>query len=96
MSTYDNNRTAKAPLLKRPIEPVTFTVEITATKMNEHGTLLGFEVKSIKSSKVKSLAVSLPPRLGGGMFIKVEDPNDPGITVLDAPEKGEKVTKKFF
>ena len=94
----DNTRSTNAPLLKRHINPVTVIVEMVATKINENGTLLAFEVKSIKSKdgSVKSLAVSQPPRLGGGLFIKVEDPTDPGITVLEDTKKADKVTKKFF
>ncbi len=80
--------------VKRNIKPVTFTLVIEATKVNENGTFSGLTIKSCKGPN-DSASVSVPPRMGGGMFLKVSDLK--GLTVLseDAP-KGEKVVKKLF
>lgn len=84
----------KATTLKKSIKPVTFTVTVEATKINENGTFSGLTVKSVKGPN-ETAKVSVPPMGGGSMFLKVDDLK--GIVVLDdQPTKEPKVAKKLF
>jgi hypothetical protein len=64
------------PKAKRSISPLTITVTLEASRINESGTLLGFTVKKIN----KGLKVSAPPQGGGSIYIRLED----GMTLRDA------------
>lgn len=82
---------------KRNIAPVTLTVEITATRINENGTLSGITTKVIKQSlpKDNTLFVVAPTQAGGGMYAKVS--NDAGLSYLTVTEAGKAKAKvKLF
>ena len=84
----NSNYTPKA---KRSISPLTVTVTLEATRINESGTLLGFTVKKIS----KGLKVSSPPQAGGAIYIRLDDGadlKDAGIELL--PEGAKKVVTK--
>lgn len=57
--------------IKRRIKPVTLTIQVKATKVNENGTFSGFEIISAKGPN-KSFKVSTPPQGGGSLYLKVE------------------------
>lgn len=82
------------PTVKRSIKPVSFTLVVEATRVNENGTFSGLTVKSVKGPN-DSATVSIPPKLGGAVYFKVSDLS--GITVLEDSPKGEaKIVKKLF
>ena len=87
---------AYTPKAKRNIAPLTITVTLEASRINESGTLLGFTVKKLP----KGLKVSSPPQAGGAVYIRLADDadlKDAGIEVL--PEGEKKVTaapRKLF
>lgn len=59
--------------LKKSIKPVTFTITVTARKVNENGTFSAFEVQSVKSNiKNNTLRVVAPPQGGGSLYIKCD------------------------
>jgi len=68
--------TAYVPKAKRSISPLTITVTLEASRINESGTLLGFTVRKIN----KGLKMSAPPQGGGAIYIRLED----GATLKDA------------
>lgn len=57
--------------IKRRIRPVTLTVTVTASRINENGTFSGFEVVSAKGPN-KTFKMSAPPQGGGSIYLKVE------------------------
>lgn len=69
------------PTIKRSIKPVTLTVTLQATRINENGTFSGFTVAKA-SGPNGTFKVSIPPQQGGAVYLKVE--NLEGISVLDA------------
>lgn len=59
--------------LKKSIKPVTFTIKVTAKKVNENGTFSSFEVQSVTGSvKNSTFKVVAPPQAGGALYIKCE------------------------
>lgn len=58
------------PTAKRVITPVTITVTVEASRINENGTFSGFVVKSVKGPNGTCKAVS-PPVSGGGLYLQV-------------------------
>ena len=84
------------PKAKRSISPITVTLVIEASKINESGTLLGFTVKKIN----KGLKVAAPPQGGGSLYIKLDDgvnPKDAGIEILAEGEaKVTQTSRKLF
>jgi len=61
----------RTPTVKRSIQPITLTVEITASRINENGTLSGITAKVVKQPlKGNEFRVSVPPMAGGALYIK--------------------------
>jgi hypothetical protein len=84
-----------APTAKRSIAPVTVTVEITATRINENGTLSGITAKVVKQPiKGNEFKTSVPPMAGGAVYLKAESLE--GL-VLQADDVAKAVAKaKLF
>lgn len=86
----------RAPTAKRSIQPVTVTVEITATRINENGTLSGITARVVKQSvKGNEFKTSVPPMAGGAIYIKALSLD--GLTLLadDAPKAATAKVKLF-
>jgi hypothetical protein len=81
--------------LKRSIRPLTFVVEVTATRISEKGTFSGLQaVKVIKApAKVNALAKA-PPMAGGAIYIQTETLD--GITIVETSEADAKGPRKLF
>lgn len=81
--------------VKRSIKPISVTVTLEATRINENGTLSGFSIKTIQTNggKAKFTAVT-PPQGGGSIYIKAESLE--GITLLDDTVKATATKTKLF
>ena len=80
--------------VKKGIRPVTITLTLEASRINENGTFSAFVVKNIKGPN-KTIKASMPPMGGGSIYLKVEDLE--GITVLDEATKAASAApKKLF
>lgn len=79
---------------KRSIAPISFTVEFTASRVNENGTLSGITAKVVKQSLPKDnpMHISIPPMAGGGMYAKVS--NATGLSYLTTAEAGKAKAEK--
>lgn len=77
--------------LKRAIAPVTITVKMVASRINENGTFSGFVVESVKGPNGTAKAVC-PPQGGGAIYLKVETLE--GITLREDGVTGQTVEKK--
>ena len=72
---------------KRSIAPVTVTVEITATRINENGTLSGITARIIKQPiKGNEFKTSVPPMAGGAIYLKALSLEGLSIVDDDAPK----------
>lgn len=76
--------------LKRAIAPAKVTIVVTATKVNENGTLLGWQIEKVSGPKTVK-AVSHPAS-GGAIWVKVETLD--GLTVLGDPSETPATPKK--
>lgn len=74
MQTNDRKTT-----IKKSIKPVTITVTLTASRINENGTFSGFEIVKATGPN-KTFKVSIPPQGGGSIYLKVLDMEN--LTVL--------------
>lgn len=66
--------------LKKSIKPVTITVTLTASRINENGTFSGFVVQKVTGPN-KTAKASCPPMGGGSIYLKVESLE--GVEVLN-------------
>ena len=81
--------------VKRPISPITITVELTFSKVNENGTLSGVTGRIVKQPlKGNDVQLSFPPKSGGSTYAKVVSLD--GIKVLDEGTTGASVRAKLF
>jgi phosphoribosylformimino-5-aminoimidazole carboxamide ribonucleotide (ProFAR) isomerase len=79
--------------LKKSIKPVTFYLEVTATKVNENGTFSGITVQKVSSSiKNETIRASIPPQAGGAMYLKCDDLK--GLEFVEGTLTGATVEKK--
>jgi hypothetical protein len=82
------------PTVKRAIAPVTITVKLVASRVNENGTFSGFVVESVKGPNATCKAVC-PPQGGGSIYLKTETLE--GITVRgDGTAEAKAEKKKLF
>jgi hypothetical protein len=59
--------------VKKSIKPVTFTITVTAKKVNENGTFSNLEIQGVKGNvKNNTFRVVAPPQAGGAMYIKCD------------------------
>lgn len=59
--------------LKKSIKPVTFTIQVTARKVNENGTFSALEITSINSpTRNSTLRAVAPPQAGGAIYLKCD------------------------
>jgi len=86
----------RTPTAKRSIAPVTVTVEITATRINENGTLSGITAKVVKQSvKGNTFSTAVPPMAGGAIYLKASSLEGLQVLAADAP-KATAVKAKWF
>ena len=57
--------------MRRLIKPVTITVKLVASMVNQNGTLSGFTIKSVKGPN-KTCRALAPPMGGGAIFVKLD------------------------
>jgi len=83
----------RTPTQKRSIAPVTLTVEITATRINENGTLSGISAKVVKQPiKGNEFRTSVPPMAGGAIYLKALSLE--GLKIVDDSEPKAATAKK--
>jgi len=81
--------------LKKSIKPVTFTIKVTAKKVNENGTFSAFEIQSVIGSvKNNTFKVVAPPQAGGALYIKCETLE--GMEVLQEGTATSATKQKLF
>ena len=86
----------RMPTAKRSIAPVTVTVEITATRINENGTLSGITAKVVKQPiKGNEFKTSVPPRAGGAIYLKALSLDGLQILTDDEPKATTAKVKLF-
>ena len=78
---------------KKSIAPVTLTLTVTATKINENGTFSSFTIDSVKGPNKTATAVA-PPQGGGSVYLKVSSME--GLDVLADGEKDNTPKPKLF
>ena len=89
----DNVMSEKVALKKRRIDPVRVKIELEATKINQNGTLLGWSVISLKGPN-STTRLTFPPKMGGGMFVAVDD--EDGLVIHDEDDVRKGPTRKKF
>ena len=84
-----------APTAKRSIAPVIVTVEITATRINENGTLSGITAKVVKQPiKGNEFRTAVPPIAGGAIYLKADSLE--GLVIQDGAPQVQAVKRKLF
>lgn len=82
----------KTATRKKNITPITFTVTLTASKINENGTFSSFQIDKVKGPNGTARAVA-PPQGGGSIYLKVDSLE--GIEVVTDAEAAAPKTKLF-
>lgn len=77
---------------KKSIAPVTLTVTVTASKVNENGTFSSFTIDSVTGPNGTVRAVA-PPQGGGSLYIKTESMD--GLEILTEDDTAKPKTKLF-
>lgn len=86
---------ANQATVKRSIAPITFTLDVTVTRVNENGTFSGITAKIVKQPKGCEFMTSVPPMAGGAVYFKTTSLD--GITILEGNEvKATTEKKKLF
>lgn len=86
----------RTPTAKRSIAPVTVTVEITATRINENGTLSGITARVVKQPvKGNEFKTSVPPMAGGAIYLKALSLEGLQILTDDEPKQATAKRKLF-
>ena len=86
----------RTPTAKRSIAPVTVTVEITATRINENGTLSCITAKIVKQPiKGNEFKTSVPPMAGGAIYLKALSLEGLKLVDDDAPKATTAKVKLF-
>jgi hypothetical protein len=92
---------ANEATVKRSIKPVTLTIKVKASKVNENGTLSGLEIVSISSDNpavnAKDNLYLTTPNFGhsGQMLARVNSLE--GLALIESPAKADKPAKaKLF
>ena len=81
--------------VKRSISPVTITLELTFSKVNENGTLSGVTGRITKQPlKGNDIALSFPPMSGGATYAKVTSLD--GIKVMEDGTTSKAAKAKLF
>lgn len=85
---------ANQPTVKKGIRPVTITLTVEASRVNENGTFSQFVTKSIKGPN-DTIKASFPPMGGGSIYLRVESLE--GIEVIKGEaKKAAHEPKKLF
>lgn len=83
--------------MKKTIKPVTFTIEVSATRINENGTFSGLTINKVSSS-IKSndtIRASVPPMAGGALYLKTDSLK--GLEFIEGTPTGASAPKaKLF
>lgn len=83
--------------MKKTIKPVTFTIEVSATRINENGTFSGLTINKVSSS-IKSndtIRASVPPMAGGALYLKTDSLK--GLEFIEGTSTGASAPKaKLF
>ena len=75
----------KKATLKVSIKPLSFTIQVTGSRMNENGTLSNLEAKVIKAPADVDVKVLTPRMAGGAMYLQIAAESK-GVTILDDEE----------
>jgi hypothetical protein len=67
--------------IKKNIKPITITLTVQVSKVNENGTFSGLIIEKVVGPKGTNLKAVAPPQGGGSIYLKTYDLD--GITVLE-------------
>jgi hypothetical protein len=78
--------------VKKAIQPIAITLNVTATKINENGTFSGLIIEKISGPKGTKLGAVAPPQGGGSIYLKSSTLD--GIVLLDDDDGPKSIVKK--